>query len=197
MSRPDCHAGNATPAHPKGGRAPARAGTDGTLRSVITWFDALLVTLWAALTALGVRRGLSGLIWGLGGLAACLLLNSVSGHPWLNLILAGVLGLGLALAAQRFVASPLETPLHLAAGAVGGFLLGGAVVAAITLGFPMDYRVTPQGRTASYPSASLPPALYDAVRDSALNAQFQALWSADPFLKTLLVPDQAKTPRRN
>jgi hypothetical protein len=35
------------------------------------------------------------------------------------------------------------------------------------------------------------------VRDSALNAQFQALWNADTFLKTLLVPDQASTSRRN
>ncbi|MFC6661645.1 hypothetical protein [Deinococcus multiflagellatus] len=33
---------------------------------MITWFDALLVTLWAVLTALGARRGLAGLAWGVG-----------------------------------------------------------------------------------------------------------------------------------
>ena len=62
---------------------------------VITWFDALLVTLLAAMTALGARRGLAGLVWGVLGV--------------LGILVANALGLGLLPAASARLESGLQT----------------------------------------------------------------------------------------
>lgn len=53
-----------------------------------TWFDALLVTLLAIVTALGARRGLAGLIWGLAALLLCLLVNALTPNAALAALLA-------------------------------------------------------------------------------------------------------------
>ncbi|PTA67780.1 hypothetical protein C8263_11630 [Deinococcus arcticus] len=157
----------------------------------MTWFDALLVTLWAVLTALGARRGLAGLAWGAGGLAACFLANALVDSPAAAL-LAALLGVGVAVATLRLIPTPLEHPWHLGAGALGGFLLGGALISALALGFPLDVKVGTQGTRAVYPSASLQPALYRAVRDSALQGSLRSVWGSSPALKTLLIPDQTR-----
>jgi hypothetical protein len=162
---------------------------------VITWFDALLVTVWAVVTALGARRGLSGLAWGLGGVAACLLANllgrTVSGGGTLLAVpLAALLGAGLALVIRRQVPLPLERPWHMAAGALGGFALGGVLLATLTLGLPIEVRVGAQGRTGVYPSTNLPTPLYAAVDDSLLKDSLMGVWNSGPALRTLLVPDQ-------
>lgn len=162
------------------------------LTGVITWFDALLVTLWAVLTALGARRGLAGLAWGAAGVAVCFLANSLGAGAPASLILAALLGLGTAVAISRLIPAPLEQPWHLGAGALGGFLLGGLLISAVSLGFPMDVKVDARGARATYPSASLPPALYDAVRNSALQGSLRGVWSGGPALKTLLIPDQTR-----
>lgn len=158
----------------------------------MTWFDALLVTLLAVVTALGARRGLAGVVWGFGGVAACFLANFLGTGAVAATVIAVVLGAGIAYAAQRLIPNPLERPWHLAAGAVGGFALGGVLITTLALGFPIEMRVGPQGRTGIYPSSNLSPVLYDAVNNSAIKGQVMGIWGANPALKTLLVPDQTR-----
>ncbi|WP_343216674.1 hypothetical protein [Deinococcus aestuarii] len=157
---------------------------------MITWFDALLVTLWAAMTALGVRRGLAGLVWGLGGVAACFLANMLARGAVAAGLLALGLGLGVALAARRLVPEPASRPWHPLAGALGGAALGGVLVATLALGFPLEVRVGPQGREGVYPAPHLPPSLYAAVRGSTVKEGLMDVWRSGTALRTLLVPDQ-------
>ena len=96
---------------------------------MITWFDALLVTLWAVITALGARRGLA---------------------------------------------------------------LGGLLTATVALGFPLDVRVTPSGTTGVYPSVNMPPVLYRAVSNSAIQNGLRGVWGGNLALRTLLIPDQTR-----
>ncbi|GGM18790.1 hypothetical protein [Deinococcus aerophilus] len=159
---------------------------------MITWFDALLVTLWAVLTALGARRGLAGLAWGLGGVAVCLLANALVGGALAAGLMALLLSVGGAFVISRLIPNPLEQPWHLLAGAVGGFALGGVLISTLALGFPLDVRVTAAGRSGVYPSASLPPAIYHAVHDSAVQSGLRQVWGAGPALKILLIPDQVR-----
>lgn len=162
---------------------------------MITWFDALLVTLWAAMTALGARRGLAGLVWGLGGVAACFLANVLGGGPIVAAPLALGLGVAVALAARRLVPGHAARPWHPLAGALGGGVLGGVLVATLALGFPLEVRVGPQGREGVYPAPHLPPSLYAAVRQSVLKDSLMNVWHAGPALRTLLVPDQTRGAR--
>ncbi len=60
----------------------------------ITVFDALLVSLWAAVTALGARRGLGGAVWGVLGVAACFLVNLLAPNGLVGLVAALLLGVG-------------------------------------------------------------------------------------------------------
>ena len=159
---------------------------------MITWFDALLITFWAVLTALGARRGLSGLAWGLGGVALCFLANSLSGSPMAAALIALMLSAGLAIALGRLIPAPLAQAWHMAPGALGGFLLGGLLIATAVLSFPLDVQVTTRGPQGTYPSPSLPPAIYDAVRNSAVQNALRGVWGSGATLKTLLIPDQAR-----
>lgn len=159
---------------------------------MITWFDALLVTLLAVTTALGARRGLAGLAWGLGGVAACFVANVLAATPLAAACVALLLGGGLALGTRRLLPAPLGQPWHMGVGALGGLTLGGVLIAALALGFPLDVRMTPSGPQGTYPSANLPPALYDAVRNSALKTSLRGVWGSNAALKTLLIPDQAR-----
>ncbi|MFC3832697.1 MULTISPECIES: hypothetical protein [Deinococcus] len=159
---------------------------------MITWFDALLITVWALLTALGARRGLAGLGWGIGGIALCFLANSLSGSPLAAAVIALLLSAGLAAALGRLIPEPLERSWFMAPGALGGFLLGGMLIATAALSFPLDVHVTTRGPQGTYPSASLPPAIYDAVRHSAVKTALRSVWGSSPSLRTLLIPDQAR-----
>lgn len=158
----------------------------------MTWFDALLVTLLAVVTALGARRGLAGVAWGLGGVAACFLANFLGTGALAATVIALALGAGVAYAAQRLIPNPLERPWHLAVGAVGGFVLGGVLVSTLALGFPIEMSVTSKGPRGIYPSQNLPTPIYDAVNNSAIKEQVMGIWGANPALKTLLVPDQTR-----
>ena len=182
------------PTRPQAARTDAETckSRPARLTGVITWFDALLVTLWAVLTALGARRGLAGLAWGVGGIAVCFLANSLAAGAPAALIIAALLGVGTAAAIGRLIPAPLEQPWHLGVGALGGFLLGGLLISTLALGFPMDVRVDASGARATYPSASLPDAVYRGVRDSALQGSLRGVWSGGPALKTLLIPDQTR-----
>lgn len=162
---------------------------------MITWFDALLVTLWAVVTALGARRGLSGLVWGLGGVAACFLANLLGAGALLATGLALLLGVVLALATRRLLRGHLVRPWHLGAGALGGFALGAMLVATLTLGFPIGIHVGAEGRSRVYPSSNLSPVLYQAVQNSVLKASLMDAWQASPTLQLLVMPDQAHQSR--
>ncbi|CAM3786862.1 hypothetical protein [Deinococcus frigens] len=156
----------------------------------MTWFDALLVTVWAVITALGARRGLAGLAWGGLGVTICFLVNSL-GSPLASTLAALLLGLGCAVIVVRLLPHPAEQPWHLLAGGMGGLALGGVLIATVALGFPLDVRVTTGGATGVYPSVNMPPALYDAVRNSALQNGLRSVWGGPAALRTLLIPDQA------
>lgn len=123
---------------------------------------------------------------------ACLAANTLTGSPLIAAALVALSAVGMSLLIGRLLPAPVEHAGHLAAGALGGFTLGGVLVAALALGFPLDMRVTPQGRTATYPSASLPPALYDAVSNSAVKNALSGVWSGSTATRILLVPDQVQ-----
>lgn len=148
---------------------------------MITWFDALLVTLLAATTALGARRGLAGLAWGVGCVAVCFLSNFLF-RGWAALPVAALLGFGVAWLAQRLL-GPLQETWHLASGAVGGFVLGLVLIGTLTLNFPID-PVNNQ-----YPSNALPTTLHNAVVDSYIKKQIFGVFGGNTSLKTLLIPD--------
>ncbi|GAA4006025.1 hypothetical protein GCM10022631_16710 [Deinococcus rubellus] len=148
---------------------------------MITWFDALLVTLLAATTALGARRGLAGLAWGVGIVAVCFVCNALL-SGWVALPAALLLGFGVAWLARRLVGPVIET-WHLAVGAVGGFLAGLVLVGSLALGFPID-PVSNQ-----YPAGTLPPSIHDAVVNSYLKQELFPVFGSKSALRTLLIPD--------
>ena len=155
---------------------------------MITWFDAVLVTLLAAATALGALRGLAGLAWGVGCVAVCFLSNFFFAG-WPALVLAAVLGVGIAWGARRLNAERQGAELeiwHLGAGALGGLLIGTVLIGTLALSLPID-PVTNQ-----YPSSSLPTAVHDAVANSYLKDRFFKVFTADNSLKTLFIPDYSR-----
>ncbi|WP_293909419.1 hypothetical protein [Deinococcus sp.] len=147
---------------------------------MITWFDAVLITLLAATTALGARRGLAGLVWGVGCVVVCFLSN-VLFAGWPALPLAALLGFAVAWFARRLVIQ--AEPWHLVAGAVGGLLLGAVLVGTLALSLPID-PVTNQ-----YPSDGLPLAVHNAVSSSYIKSNLFGVFSGNNTVKTLLIPD--------
>lgn len=156
----------------------------------MTWFDVLLVSLWAAVTALGARRGLGGAAWGLLALAACFLVDLLAPGGLVGAVLALLLGLGAVWAARRLVPEGLNQAWHLLAGGLGGFLLGGVLVGTLALGLPIQTV----GDVRRYPSAELPEALYYPVFRSAIRQGLNRVWAptTNAALRTLLIPDQAR-----
>lgn len=159
---------------------------------VITWFDILLVTLLAAVTALGIRRGVAGLAWGVGGLAVAWIANAVANALGLGPLVSLALGLALGVAMSFGVAAllprPLEQPWHLLAGGAGGLLLGMLTVSSLALAFPLQTK----GKQTYYPSpalAKVSPALYDGIAHSAIQQRLSGIWVSSPALRTLVVPD--------
>ncbi|WP_241191147.1 hypothetical protein [Deinococcus psychrotolerans] len=147
---------------------------------MITWFDALLVTLLALTAALGARRGLAGLAWGLGVVAVCFVSNFFL-HGWPALVLALVLGFGVAWFSQRLIGPALET-WHIALGALGGLIAGLVLVSSLALGFPI-------GTDNQYPTNKLPPSVHDAVVNSYVQKILFPVFNGNDALKTLLIPD--------
>lgn len=157
---------------------------------MITVFDAVLVSLWAAVTALGARRGLGGAVWGVLGLGACFLVNMLAPGGAVALVLALLLGVAAVLAARRLIREPLTEPWHLLVGGLGGFVLGGVLVGAVALGFPIQTV----GDVRHYPSGNLPGLIYYPVYNSYIRQSLNGMWAPDanPALRTLLVPDQQR-----
>lgn len=158
----------------------------------MTWFDALLVTLLAATTALGARRGLAGLAWGVCALLVAFMTNYLGLGALLAGIMALILGALVAFAISRVIAEPLQRPWHMLVGGLGGLLLGGVLMSALALSFPMTMRATPTGKQALYPSPDLAPGLYEAVSKSAIQNALRGVWQASVATQTLLVPDRVK-----
>ncbi len=159
---------------------------------MITWFDALLVTLLAIVTALGARRGLAGLAWGVGGIVTAFVANLLGMGVLVAAGLALVLGVVSAVAISRLIPEPLESPWHVVAGGLGGLLLGGVLISALALSFPLLVRATPTGKQAVYPSPDLNTTLRDGVANSAIQNSLRPVWSGSVAQRTLLVPDRVK-----
>ncbi len=155
---------------------------------MITVFDALLVSLWAAVTALGARRGLGGAAWGVLGLTVCFLVNLVAPDGAVAVVMSLLLGLGAVLAARRLIREPLTEPWHLLVGGLGGFVLGAVLVGTLALSFPIQTL----GDIRRYPSSDLPTALYNPVFNSYIRQSLNGIWgpASNPALRTLLIPDQ-------
>lgn len=160
--------------------------------AVITWFDALLITLLAIATALGARRGLAGLAWGVGSLVTAFVANLLGLGMLPATLLALVLGVVMALAIGRLIPDPNEKPWHLVVGGFGGLLLGGLLISTVALSFPLAVRATPTGKQALYPSPDLNPGLYEAVAHSAIQNSLDGVWTASRSVRSLLIPDQIK-----
>lgn len=159
---------------------------------MMTWFDAILVTLLALVTALGARRGLAGAAWGLGAVAVCFVSNLLSGVP--ALLLALLLGAGLVwLSHQLSQRLGHEIPLWQSwIGGLGGLAFGLVFVCSLALGFPLRQ----QDNTQSYPSSeALPAPLYKALKYSYIQSSLQNVWIKNSRIQTLLVPDQVRRPK--
>lgn len=155
---------------------------------MITWFDALLVTLLAAIVTMGIRRGLAGALWAVFALVALFLLNFAVPLPLLALVLALIAGYAAAWGAQRLIEEPVTQPWQLAVGGLGGLLLGAVVVASLALSFPV--RVL--GSQGVYPSTSMPTTVYYAVYNSYIVSHLSGVWSGNRLLRTLLMPDRVE-----
>lgn len=158
----------------------------------MTWFDALLVTLLAVVTALGARRGLAGLAWGVGAVVVAFVANFLGLGALPAAAIALVLGALSGFAISRMIPDPLERPWHMVVGGLGGMLLGGVLMSALALSFPMAVRATPNGKQAMYPSPDLAPGLYNAVMNSAIQNGLRGVWQSSVATQTLLVPDRTK-----
>ncbi|GGJ85988.1 hypothetical protein [Deinococcus aquiradiocola] len=158
----------------------------------ITVFDALLVSLWAAVTALGARRGLGGAVWGVLGVAACFLVNLLAPNGLVGLVAALLLGVGAVLAARRLIREPLTETWHLLAGGLGGFALGAVLVGTLALNFPIQTV----GDVRRYPSDTLPGPVYYPLYNSYIRQSLNTLWgpNGNTALRVLLIPDQQHLP---
>ena len=157
---------------------------------MITVFDAVLVTLWAAVTALGVRRGLGGVVWGVLGIAVCFVVNMIVSGGLVGGVVSALLGALAVMASRRLIRDPLSEPWHLAAGGLGGFALGSVLVGTLALGFPIQNL----GDHQNYPSTDLPSSLYFVVSNSYIRQSLSSVLDArsNPALRTLLIPDQQR-----
>lgn len=144
------------------------------------------------MTALGARRGLSGLIWGLCGLTVCLVAGALGVGMWPSVGLAFVLGVAATFAISRLILDPLDSPVFVFLGAIGGLLFGTLMISALALGFPLGLQTTPNGVQLAYPSTSMHPALYNAINNSAIKNNLNKVWQGSPTLKALIIPDRVK-----
>ncbi|PYE54450.1 hypothetical protein [Deinococcus yavapaiensis] len=154
---------------------------------MLTWFDALLATLWAALTVLGFRRGLMGAAWAGAALLGLLLTNALP-SPWLGVVVALALGFATSVLTERLTWMIAPRSWHLVVGGMGGALLGFVVVTALALSFPLKVI----GSQATYPSSDLPVPIYNGVYNSMVQRSVFGLFDGPLLARWLLVPDRAR-----
>ena len=148
---------------------------------MLTWFDAILVTLWAAVTVVALRRGLWGGVWALAAVVALWMCNAAP-QPAVAVALGLALGFAVAWAARRAFGGVPARAWHWAAGGVGGCGLGLVVVTTLALGFPIKLGL--------YPSDQLPASVYYAVYNSLFVQSLTGLFGAAPAVRRLVAPDQ-------
>ena len=160
----------------------------------ITWFDALLVTLWAGVVVLGLRRGLAGLVWVLGVLLVWPLVSLLSANSaGLALPLAIILGLAVAYLPRYLVQTRVTEVSHAAVGGVAGLVLGFVLILAMAMSFPISKR----GAYSTYPSDKLPPGLQQAVAKSYFVTRLgDSIFSGPDWLKRYVAPDLVRSNRQ-
>jgi hypothetical protein len=169
----------------------------------VTLFDLVMVTLLAGVVVIGARRGVAGLVAGLGALLVWAIINIVAGvEPLLGLLLAAAAGFGLAMLAKYLNMIPaFQTSSELVSsglGALGGLILGLGLVAALSLGFPTRPNPSAGRGSFAYPSDSLPNWIYDGVKQSVIQQTLSkgrnngglGIWSSPKAIRAFLLPDR-------
>lgn len=169
----------------------------------VTLFDLVMVTLLAGVVVIGARRGVAGLVAGLGALLVWAIINIVAGvEPLLGFLLAAAAGFGLAMLAKYLNTIPtFQTSSELVStglGALGGLILGLGLVAALSLGFPTRPNPSAGPGRITYPSGSLPTWILDSVSKSAIQQTLTkgrdqgglGIWSSSKTIRAYLLPDR-------
>jgi hypothetical protein len=161
-----------------------------------SWLDLVLAVLLGAVIALGMKRGLIGLVSSLVIVLLWFVPNNLVGlHPLFGFALALALGAFTTLILKSFLsdtANSLNDVFNRAAGGVGGFLVGLCLVSALVMSFPMsENRIK---GSLEYPSASLPVWVINGVGKSAMYrwlapAKGGSVWQDKGVLRALLIPD--------
>jgi hypothetical protein len=167
----------------------------------VTWFDLIMITLLAGVVVIGARRGVAGLVAGIGAMFAWVMINIVAGvEPLLGLFLGAATGFGLAMLAKYINTIPAfqtsSETVSMALGAVGGLILGLGLVAALSLGFPT--RLNPVNGSFLYPSDGLPNWIRDGVDQSVIQRTLSTgrskgglgIWSSSKTIRAFLLPDR-------
>lgn len=155
--------------------------------------DLALVLIVAALAALGAQRRLSGLLVGIGGVAALHpLLVLADLNPWLGLLGGLLVGLGLALLGRHVLQLARVTgPGAAVAGGIGGAAIGVAVVLTLVTSLPVG-RSPLNPNELTYPPQTLPVVVRPVVQRSALVAV-----GHDVLFAPLLSGRERMTPERS
>jgi hypothetical protein len=136
----------------------------------MSWFDIFLLATVAALTALGAKRKMTGVIIGVGSVILFRVLLSVASRNTSGLIIAVIMALfagilfGMLGRASVFKQRGLELPLTIGGG-IGGLLAGLVLVGALITSLPIEKRFD---GAIVYPPQQLPPLLTSAVNSSQL-----------------------------
>jgi hypothetical protein len=170
----------------------------------LTFFDFVLIILMAGCTVIGVRRGVAGMVVGIGVIPLWLVLNIIGGiHPLVGFLLALAAGWLLGQLSKMLhttgAISAASDTARAVMGGTGGVLLGMGLVAALALSF--QTKATPVNGPGSfvYPSPDgLPKLIADGVHDSKIVQWLSyrpsngglGVWNAAPVVRTLLVPDR-------
>jgi hypothetical protein len=170
----------------------------------LTFFDSILIVLLAGCTVIGLRRGVAGLVVGVGVFPVWFILNVIGGiHPLVGFVLALFAGWLLGQLSKMLhttgTISAASDTARAVMGGTGGLLLGMGLVAALALSF--QTKATPVNGPGSfvYPSRdNLPTLIADGVHDSKIVLWLSSrsangglgVWNAAPVVRTLLVPDR-------
>jgi hypothetical protein len=161
-----------------------------------SWLDLVLALLLGAAIALGMKRGLIGLVSSLVIALLWVVANIVGGfYPLFGFVVALALGAFATFISRNLlsdVANSLNDVFNQAAGGVGGFLVGVCLVSALVMSFPMSLNQV-SGRF-NYPSASLPSWAIDAISRSATYRWLAppkgwSVWQDKGAIRALLIPD--------
>jgi hypothetical protein len=170
----------------------------------LTFFDFMLIILMAGCTVIGVRRGVAGLVVGIGVFPMWLVLNIIGGiHPLVGFLMALAAGwllgqLSKMLHTTGAISAASDTARSVMGG-TGGVLLGMGLVAALALSFQTKATPVNGPGNFTYPSPDgMPKLISDSVHDSKILQWLSyrpsdgglGIWKSSPVVRTLLVPDR-------